>query len=306
MDIKELKKKILDNTLDDSILILKYQDNKYLAYHYINAICKNKNKEKLFIDSLKDINDKDDLFETESKYIYILDVEKLEEDVNDTLKDVIIVCKDVPSNLSVDYIDMTKLISWQIEDFVKVRLPGLDEKEIKWLCEITHYDIYRLDNECIKLELFNSAAQKILFREINEENGYSDLNSLTIFNFTNALMKKDLNSIKNILSDLENIDIEATGLVTIMIKQIKNLIDIQINPKNTASSLGMSPKQFNAIKYNVGKFKNEQLINMFEFLTEVDYRLKNGELALDETNEGIVRNNKLVDYITVNLLNLSV
>ena len=43
---------------------------------------------------------------------------------------------------------------------------------------------------------------------------------------------------------------------------------------------------------------------MFEFLTEVDYRLKNGELTLDETNDMLTRNNKLVDYITVNLLNL--
>ena len=121
----------------------------------------------------------------------------------------------------------------------------------------------------------------------------------------NMCLKQCVN-IKYILSDLENLDIEATGLVTIMIKQIKNLIDIQVNPKSTAASLGMNPKQFNAIKYNVGKFKNEQLINMFEFLTEIDFRLKNGELTLDETNEGIVRNNKLVDYITVNLLNLSV
>jgi len=306
MDIKQLKQQIVTNTLDDSVRIFKYSDNKYLCYHYINAICKNRGLEKVFIESLNELNNKDALFDEEPKYLYILDVEKLTENVDPELKNVIIVCKSVPDNLTIDYIDITKIVSWQIEDFVKMRLSGLDERQIKWLCEICRYDIYRLDNECAKLEIFSPAGQQIMFKEINQENGYVDLNPLTIFNFTNALLKKDYISLKSILSDLENIDVEATGVVTIMIKNLKNIIDVQINPKNTASSLGLTPKQFAAVKYNVGKFRNDQLINMFEFLTEVDYRLKNGELTLDETNDMLTRNNKLVDYITVNLLNLSV
>lgn len=304
MDIVDLKTKIVSNTLDDSVLVLKYSDNKYLCYHYINHICKNKGLEKVFINSLSELNNKDDLFEEEAKYLYVLDVEKLTEQVDPELKNVIIVCKTLPDDLQVDFTDITKLLTWQIEDYVKLRLPGLDDRERKWLCEICKYDIYRLDNECAKLEIFTPAGQQMTFKEINQENGYVDLNPLTIFNFTNALLKKDYDALKSILSDLENIDVEATGVVTIMTRQLKNIIDVQLNPRNTAASLGLNPKQFNAIKYNVGKFKDTQLINMFEFLTEVDYRLKNGELTLDETNDVLTRNNKLVDYITVNLLNL--
>ena len=175
MDIKELKTRIVANSLKDSVLIFKYQDNKFLCYHYIDHICKNKNLEKIYINSLNDINNKDDLFESESKYLYILDVEKLTEDVDPELTNVIIVCKTLPDNLSVDYIDITKLVSWQIEDFVKMRLPGLDEKETKWLCEVSKYDIYRLDNECAKLEIFSAPKQKLLFKQINQDNGYVDL-----------------------------------------------------------------------------------------------------------------------------------
>ena len=167
----------------------------------------------------------------------------------------------------------------------------------------------KLEKVCEQMEYYlsdtNLSKDTFFHQKISSDvNGYVDLNPLTIFNFTNALLKKDYNSLKSILSDLENIDVEATGVVTIMIKNLKNIIDVQINPKNTASSLGLTPKQFAAVKYNVGKFRNDQLINMFEFLTEVDYRLKNGELTLDETNDMLTRNNKLVDYITVNLLNL--
>ena len=306
MDIKKLKEKIVNNTLDDSLQIFKYQDNKFLCYHYIDVICKNRNLEKLVIESLSDLNLNGDLFNEEVKYLYVLDVEKLTENIDADLKNIIVVCKEVPKDLEVDYTDISKLINWQVEDYVQMRLPGLNEKEVKWLCEVAQYDIYRLDNECKKLEIFNKASQEIIFKQINQENGYVDLNPTTIFNFTNALIKKDYVTLNNILSELENIDIEAVGLTTIMLKQIKNLIDIQINPKNTASSLNMNPKQFNAIKYNVGKFTNDQLINMFEFLTDIDYRLKNGELTLDETNEGSVKNHKLVDYITLRLLNFSV
>lgn len=304
MDIKDLKNKITSNTLDDSPLILKYVDNKFLAFHYIENICKIKGLEKIYINSLSEI-DNTNLFEQDAKTLYVLDVDKLTENIDDTFKNVVIVCKEVPANLSIDFVDMTKIISWQIESFVASRLPGLREEEIKWLCDICHYDIFRLDNECKKLEIFNKAGQKIVFEELNNENGYSDLNSLTIFNFTNALLKKDYTALSTILSDLENIDVEATGVVTIMIKQLKNLIDIQLNPKNTATSLNMNPKQFAAIKYNVGKFKDEQLINMFEFLTEIDYRLKSGQLTLEENANHLKANNKLVDYLTVNLLCLA-
>lgn len=305
MDVKELKKEILENTFDTFPLILKYQDNKFLCYHYVNAICKNKNKKKIFINALNELKDDSNLFDTESEYIYIYDVEKLEESHIQDYKDLIVICKSVPSDLEVDYTDIPKLISWQIEDYVKMRLPGLDDKQVKWLCDVAKYDIYRLNQECLKLEMFNKGSQKVLFEEINFENGYSDLNPLTIFNFTNAIMKKDYNSLKAILSDLENIDIEAVGMVTILIKQVKNLLDIQTNPRNTAASLNMTPGQFNAIKYNVGKFTDKQLINMFEFLTSIDCKLKSGELVLDETHDVTTKNIKLINYITLNLLALS-
>lgn len=304
MDIKELKTKIIDNTLNDNVLIFKYSDNKFLSYHYVEHICKNKNKEKLYINSLNEIG-QDDLFEEENRYLYILDVEKLTETVDPSLKNVIIITKELPNNLLVDYIDMTKILNWHVEDFIKMRLPGLDINEIRWLCEMCQYDIFRLNKECEKLEIFSEAMQPIIFYEINNENGYIDLNHYNIFSFTNALIKKDYKTLNDVLTNLQNIDIEAMGVVTIMVKQIKNIIDIQLNPKNTAETLGMNPKQYNAIKYNVGKFTNNQLIDMFEFLTGIDSRLKKGELSLDETNDISYRNKKLIDYICVNLLTIA-
>lgn len=303
MDIKTLKEQIINKTLNDSVLIFKYSENKFLVNQYVDTIAKNKNLNKIYVDSLDGLSH-EDIFDTTSEDLYIYDVEKLEVKVDKDLKNVIVICTDIKVDQDVDFTEFNKPLNWQIEDFVKMRLPGLDEMECQWLCSVSNYDIYRLDNECKKLEIFDNNMQKIIFNEMNSENAFSDLTSLTIFNFTNALLKKDFNTIREILSDLETVDVEGTALPVILCRQFKNLIDIQINPKNTAQSLNMNPKQFAAIKYNVGKFTNNQLIDMYDFLTNIDFRLKNGELTLKDSANHLTVNNMLVDYITCNLLNI--
>lgn len=302
MDIKQLKEKIINNQLDDSPLVFKYSDNKYICHQYANEIAKNKNLKVLYITQLSDITNDADLFDVENDYLYIYDVDKLKENITFENKNVIVVTKAVPDNLSIDYIEIPNLIAWQIEDFVKYRLPGLSIEQIKWLCEIAKNDIFRIDQECKKIEIFPEAMQKIIFDQLNQENAYCDLNSLTIFNFTNAVMKKDLVTIHAVLADLKWIDIEGSGLITIFHKQFKNVIDIQLNPKATAASLEMNPKQFNAIRYNCGKYTAEELINIFEFLTTLDMRLKSGDYQFK--NDVKENNAKFVEYITMNILAL--
>jgi hypothetical protein len=64
----------------------------------------------------------------------------------------------------------------------------------------------------------------------------------------------------------------------------------------------MNPKQFNAIRYNCGKYTAEELINIFEFLTTLDMRLKSGDYQFK--NDVKENNAKFVEYITMNILAL--
>ena len=302
MDIVELKRNIESNSISNAPLIFKYQDNKYLAYQYASEIAKKRGLSKLYINSLSEIARDDLMFDSTPAYLYIYDTENFSEDLIEEDTDVIVICSKVSENVKIDYIEFPKPLAWQVEDFVKMRLPGLNELQIKWLCEISKHDIFRLDNECKKLEIFSDAEQRIIFDMINEDNGFSDMNSLTIFNFSNAVIKKDIPTIQAVLSDLKNIDIEGTGLITIFHKQFKNIIDIQLNPKATAQSLSMTPKQFNAIKYNCGKYSDSQLIKIFTFITDLDRRLKLGEFQF--TNGNRENNAKFVEYITLNILDI--
>lgn len=302
MTIVDLKSKIENKNLNDSLLIFNCEEDSFIAKQYIDAISKFKNLDKIFVNDLSHINSSNDLdlFEEDSikKYMYILNIDKLDElTVSPNKLDLhIIKANNISSDLKQklkDYIiDFPKLINWQIEDYIKVRLPGLTTDKISWLCDICKYDINRIDNEVQKLEIFSNGYQDLIFREINDDNGYNDLNPLTIFNFTNAIIKRDIETVHTILRDIENIDIEGTGAVTLLTRNFKNIINIQSNPRISPESLGLNAKQFNAIKYNCGKYSLDELIRIYELLTSIDMKLKNGDLP----------NLLIRDYIIIKIL----
>lgn len=299
MDNKELKAKINSKELSDEGIVLKYSDNDFICNQYIKEIASYKNKEIVYIENTNDVQE--NIF-GDDNYLYVLKTDKFNEPIDSLKNNIIIVCKELGDACRLDYIDMIKIENWQILDYAKYKLPGLSEEEIRWLCDICKYDIYRLDNECSKMSIFNKIEQEQVFESINADDGYVDLNPLTIFNFINYLIKKDIKGIVSILKDLKNIDVEGTGCVTILRKQFLNIINIQLNPKATAESLNMSVKQFNAVRYNCGKFSNSKLIDIYDFLTSIDYRIKSGELQF--CNDNRLNNAKLVDYIACNILSV--
>ena len=310
-DIRELKNKIENNTLDDAILIFKYNkvDFEFLCEHYVNEIAKVKKLEKIYISSLDELvgntSSGDDFFTAENiktSYLYIYKTDTLLSlgEYYD-VKNLIIICGKVSKDIKIDYIDFPAVQNWQIEDFVKMRAPGLNDDMVKWLCNICKYDFYRLDNELKKIEIFDKKLQPIIFNQMSDEGVFSDLNTLNIMSLTNAIMQKDLFTINTILSDLKNIDIEATGLCTLLLRQFKCNIEVEGN-RAWNPDLLCTEKQFNYLKRNHAKYSTIQMYNIYEFLTSLDMRLKSGELQFKADNRP--NNNSFADYIVVNVLTL--
>lgn len=314
MELEKLKTKILDKSITETFFVFRYEDSKFIAKQYAKEIAKLKGKSIAMIDSISECN-VDDLFGgIDYSTMYILDVDKLEisslddytmQSILDNGISLIIICNKIDNEnspigtgmdtlFSLDVIvDFPKLLAWQVLDYMKVK-SALNEVELKWLQDITKNDIYRIENELNKIIIFDKSKQEDIFNKINQENGYSDLNSFNIFNLTNAILKRDLKTVRDILKGVDNIDVEPMGLVTIMYNNIKNIINIQLNPNATAESLNMQPKQFNAIRYNCGKYTSSQLLNMFDFLTTIDSRLKNGKLQFTDR--------QFIDYIICSIM----
>lgn len=295
-DVMNLKHNIKEQNVSDSFKIFIYEDNTFAVNQYIETIAEIKNVDIRYINSLSDLNT-DDIFDDLSQDIlYVLNVDKLLPPYVDPLKlnNVIVKCKSIDASITNQYTDYVykfpKLQQWQIHDLVKT-LTNLDEKKVNWLCEVSNWDVYRLYNEALKLKLFQDTNSA--FELFNIEDAYSDLSNYNIFNFITAIVKKDLNTIVDILKNINNIDIEPYGVLTLLLRQFRTIIDIQMNPKASAESLNMPQKRFYAIKMNCGRFDNNKLIDIYEKLTSIDLMLKSGELD----------NNKIIEYLLINILN---
>ena len=297
MELRELKNKILaQEALSFPLLFINY-DNDYLIKSYIKKIAENNSLTIKEIESIKEMVDIESGMFKEVDYLYIYKLNKDDNLSREQLKDYkIILISDTDRNDSdIEKVIFNKLENWQIEAYVQALLPGLDNREVSWLCKNAKYDIWRLDNEASKLNIFDKKDQSKILMAINDDNGYVDLNELTIFNLSNAIMNKDMLGIKKGVEDIDNIDVEGTGLVTILLKNFLNIINIQTNSKATAQSLGMSEKQFRYLQYNqCNKYSNEELFNIYNFLTDIDYKLKSGLLEMT--------NNQLNYYVLSHII----
>lgn len=298
MTCEELKNKILNKVVDDSLLICIYKDTTFVISQYIKQIAKDKKLSINYVDFLENIDlDSNNFFGVDTN-LYVLNTDKVT--CSDDLlkyKNTIIVCKDVVGGEQYkdNIVVFDKLTEDQVLEYMQVLCPEITDNYLGWLYDICGGDIYRIDKELQKLKLF-PGMQMSMFETIRNEGGYSDLNQMTIYSCINAFINKDIRTINEILLNLDVIDVEGTGLVTLLLRNIKNIIDIQTNSKATPESTHMKDKQFYVVKKQVGKFTNKQLVNMFEFLTGIDYRLKSGLLELT--------NNEFVGYILTNMMEI--
>ena len=297
MELRELKNKILaQEALSFPLLFINY-DNDYLIKSYVKKIAENNSLTIKEIESIKEMVDIESGMFKEVEYLYIYKLNKDDNLSKEQLKDykIILISDTDIKDSDIDKVVFNKLENWQIEAYVQALLPGLDNQEVSWLCKNARYDIWRLDNEASKLNIFDKKDQSKILMAINDDNGYVDLNELTIFNLSNAIMNKDMLNIKKVVEDIDNIDVEGTGLVTILLKNFLNIINIQTNSKATAQSLGMSEKQFRYLQYNqCNKYSNEELFNIYNFLTDIDYKLKSGLLEMT--------NNQLNYYVLSHII----
>lgn len=302
MKINELKDNILNNKVHDvGFLIFQYQDSDFTPLSYVSEIVKSKDAAIVLVDSLSNINNTYNDFCCEENIIYILKTEVFKDVCNyKLLKNTIVICKTISKEIlatASDYIvAFPKLESWQVIDYEKQLCQGLSNDILEWLYNVTNKDIYRINNELNKISIFNVNDQPAIFNELNKANNYNDLSTETIFSYLNAICKKDRVGVYRVLLDGRAVDLEATGLVTMLIRDFKNIIKIQFDGNATAEKLNISSKVFAALKYNcINKYSNKNLLEIFKFITDFDYNLKSGNLQFQD-------NRYMLDYITNKIL----
>ena len=115
-----------------------------------------------------------------------------------------------------------------------------------------------------------------------------------IFIFTNAIASKDYNMLKSIYKEIERADITDFYLLTVLLKNFRNIIMVQLNSNPTPETTGLDSKQMYAIKRIPRVYSPDQLVKIFDFLCDIDRQVKEGELP----------SQLVVDYLTVKILSM--
>lgn len=275
MQIKELKAKIETKELSDAFLILECPENYFVADQYIKAIAETREKEIKYNAEFSIIDN----------CISVLTVDELKEDIQ-IRNNLIVRCKAMKNKKYNDYVvTIPKLEDWQIKNYVGCQLPGLTNEQVIELCSKANYDIYYLQTEIDKLKLFTKEAQEFMYKDLVIKKD----EKLSLFDLANALLKRDLSKIQKLIHN----QFDGIALRTILLNNIKVIIAIQSNSAQNPSDLGVSEKQYYAIKKNTtGYYTTEKLTAIYKMLYNIDELVKTGKL----------KNTQVLDYILINML----
>ena len=258
MTIEELKEGIENNTLDKISFIFKLEDysSEFIVKQYINYIAESKGLEIKYISSLEEVGSSG--FITDDN-LYIYKVDKIDE--IEVPNNCIIICDKTKIK---DSILIPKLETWQFVEYLQAKVPGMNKVDLDWLMtqyettdsRVTQINYFRLDNDMDKIAIFDPSVQSQLFDWLYKNGEYDTISNLTVFDLTNALIRKDKKTALEVLKVFDYIDSQPhVWILSILVKGIRNIIGIQTGINPTPEMLGISDKQFYAIsKKNCGYY----------------------------------------------------
>ena len=292
MDIRLFKDNVLNNSVKPQMYALIYDDNNSIILQYVNHIAQSTNNSITYLNELDDLQDLMSLGDYDDGGIYVLQLDKLTDKIPRSFYKLFcfIICKEVTNNDDLETIKFPKVETWQMLDYAKVSLKGVNERKIEWLVNLLGNNQLRLENEISKITIFPMNERDAIFDLINNDGGYDDITNLTMFNLVTAISKKSKQDIIDVLEAIKLIDIEPMGLVSSLLKQFKLAIDVKMGTKDF-KGLNISQKQYIAIKkYN--PYTPNELVKIYKLLTNIDYELK----------IGLLPNEYIIDYVICNIL----
>lgn len=274
MNIEEVKFDLEHNTWKYNNAIFKIQDTDFIAFQYIEKIAEIQGKQIEIVDNLESISvSNNELFEVTNSKLYVFKCETFDKEI--TLKDTYIICKKVDVDKCSNVIEIPKLTDLFIKDWLFSVCEGVSQNKLESL--FTNIpNIYCLKQYVDIITTFNLSERESVLDKLISNNQLQFENSKTVFDFATSIVNFDLNALLNIYRNIDYIDINNIGLVTILIGQIRKFIDAKCS-NVFSSELNMTEKQFYYLKSHC-KYSLKQLLKLYDFLTDMDVKLKTGYL----------------------------
>lgn len=278
MNIEELKFYIINKEILPNILVFKCssKEAEFVFYQYLHEYSNYTKYNIEYIEDIEKLNQTTLFSEKNAKnIIYIYETKKLDNIAFDNIIDnVWVKCKSVPKNSNYDIINIPRLEEWQIKDYIET-LTKLDKELCDKLYNNYKDNLFRLDFEIQKLILFDNIHEA--YNDIKDQL-YVDSTENSIFDLTNCVIRRDLNSLKTI--NLDVLDIDVFGFIKILLNNFRYVIDIQLAINPTPEYVGVSSKQFWAIKkYSCNFYSKEELVSIYRFLLTIGEKIKSGYIS---------------------------
>ena len=284
IDIVKFKDSIMSNKIDISPIIFvgKDESSKFIFHQYYMTYSSNNELEIIHLDKLEN---EVGFFSFDDGCLKLYETDEL--DYVPSSFSGWIYCKKIDSNLKREVqdnvLELPKLEQWQLVDYVS-SVGNVEQKQAEEFVK-EYDDLYKLDIELKKLSIFSVNCFDEIYQQIIDKSEYK------LFDLSNAILRRDVEEVKNIYNS--GLTVDSFALLSILIKGFKLIIDIQLSQSSSARSLGISDKQFWAVKkYNCNKYKKKELIRIYDFLTSIDLKIKTGKLPT----------NFIQDYILFNLI----
>ena len=294
LDIKDFKNDIENKNIKYNFAILKYSDTDFLGFQYVDAIAKILNKPVKIIDDLSEMSKNTfSLFgDNDSDCIYLFLVDKFDYNNLDIIgKDLYIICKTIDKkSLEVfnNYIvELPKLEDWQIKDYVYSVAEGANEKSLDRLIDVCGNDIYRINQELNKIKIFTKQERNFTFDKFIEDGIFSDLSTYSIFDFSNAIVKRDRETLRKIYKE---IDVQKQRLERAKLAYVDGaftLDDYKVKAKNIEDTIkSLEEKISNADKFEAFNYSAKDI------LVSRDVAFLNSKIHPEEYQERIKTWNK--------------
>ena len=286
--LEELKISIEKGIINRQFIIFEYSDTDFIPKQYIKEIARILGNDIEYIDDLSSISGNslyDDLLIDDKLYVYCTKTLEYIE----AYDNLIVIVKDIEKSLREQFseyiITVPKLEDWHIKDYVYSN-SGVSNKYSDLLIKVCKNDIYKIDDELFKLSLLNNVDDN-LFLELFNDGVFGEYTESTGYDLVNAVFYKDTEKLKKVLFDLQKINFNAIGFITLLHNACKTMISVQLGREKPST---MSDKQYYVLRKKIGTYNNTQLLNLFKFICNLDYEIKSGNLSVDDVLDYTIMN----------------
>lgn len=288
MKVKDFKNKLLKGEIfKDSKIYFQYKDTNdlFVIYEYIHQLAQNMNKEETTVryDFEWGVSS---LLDTQ---LGVLQEENITEGMLTSPIKIFVgksICDINMDNLIEIVVDTNEeqILTWALST------TNLQENKVKWLCENSNYNCFRINNELKKLECDNVEER---FIQLNNSNNYIDLGEFDFNPLTKSILKKENIELKVQMQDsYEFLSIEdiLRFIEELHNEYVKILQIDKINPtKEEIKSNGLTIKEF--------KYYKDIICDLYEEKEIAEKILKLNELKINILNHHNKLFKNMKDYL---------